>query len=267
MVRYITYSRITGSCAQRLTFDIYPILVLSYQTLLIVTLLILLASIRPNENVTSGLVLTFDQAINYKLIPFWIWTVLNLFTLIQTSLLKPVTAYWFFNTSSFVDNLIDENRKKLVEVSAKNILICGVLSGVLNFLAVVLVRNSSGSNFAQVLLLFLEEMKQLSVLGEIAGFVVILGSIRAEKSNENTLKLYDIMVSLFLIFTVTNSIIFVTTILECLKIEFFYFLNAVVQYVNLAVFYISQFCILQLVSHQTDIGIPKTIPKLIMQIE
>lgn len=110
-------------------------------------------------------------------------------------------------------------------------------------------------------------MKQLVILGEIGGFVVILGSIKSEKSNENTLKLYDVMVTLSVMFSVTNTVIFLSSILCFVGVDILFSVNAVFQYFNLGVFHASQFFIVGLVTGQTDIGIEIKRPELVVQIE
>jgi len=264
MVACINY-RQTESRTQRVTLDIRPVLAITYQTLVTVTVILLSTSIKANFDPKTRN-FSFNQAIHYDSVPKWIWTIVNVATIFQAVLIKPATNFWFFNSKNF-NSLIDENRKNLVKITSKNVMVCGVLSGVLAFLEITLSKTSC-SNFEQVLLLFINEAKQLAILGEIGGFVVILGSIQSEKSNENTLKLYDVMVSLFVLFSVTNTVVFLSSILCFMGVDVLFFVNAVFQYVNLGVFYVSQFVIVGLVTGQSDVGLGEMKrPELVIQIE
>lgn len=247
-----------------MTLDIAKVLSTTYQSLATVTVFLICASIKTNIDPKPES-LNFNTVISYDSVSSWLWTVINLATLFQTVLVKPATSYWFFNSNSFKP-LIDENRRNLVKITSKNVVVCGVISGILSFLEITLFSTNS-SNFEQVMLFFINGMKQLVILGEIGGFVVILGSIKSEKSNENTLKLYDVMVTLSVMFSVTNTVIFLSSILCFVGVDMLFSVNAVFQYFNLGVFYASQFFMVGLVTGQTDIGIEIKRPELVVQIE
>ena len=135
-----------------MTIDISPILAITYQTLLVVTLIVVVTSIRPSQNIekTECLILTFGEIIDYKTLPKWIFSIVNMSTIFQLGLIKPATGYWFFNNERFKP-LIDESRYNLVGIVSKNMAICGCLAAFLGYMEIMM-SGWHGNNLEQVLL-------------------------------------------------------------------------------------------------------------------